>query len=115
MCAAPIGGYFADDLASVVEHARRSAEVTHCHAEGISDAIAVAVAVAWAWRLRGVREPVEASDFIQHVLDHVPTGAVSEELEYACGPAPDTAVGVVAEILGNGSDATAQDTVPFTI
>ena len=33
---------FADDLDRCVEEARRSAEVTHAHAEGIAGAIAVA-------------------------------------------------------------------------
>ena len=31
MRVAPIGAYFADDLEAVVEHAARSAEVTHAH------------------------------------------------------------------------------------
>jgi ADP-ribosylglycohydrolase len=115
MRAAPIGGYFADDLPSVVEQARRSAEVTHSHPEGIAGAIAVAVAAAWAWRLRDRDEPVAAAAFIELVLDHVPSGLVSEGLQYAYGLAPGTTVAEAASILGNGSDVTAQDTVPFTI
>jgi len=115
MRVAPVGGYFAEDLPRVVEHARRSAEVTHSHPEGIAGAIAVAVAAAWAWRLRGDREPVDPAGFIQHVLEHVPPGAVCEGLEYAYGLAPGTPPGTAADVLGNGSEATAQDTVPFTI
>ena len=115
MRVAPVGGYFADDLPRVVEHARRSAEVTHSHPEGIAGAIAVAVAAAWAWRLRGEREPVDPADFIGRVLEHVPPGAVCEGLEYAYGLAAGTSVGTAADVLGNGSEATAQDTVPYTI
>jgi ADP-ribosylglycohydrolase len=48
MRVAPVGAYFADDLDSVVEHARRSAVVTHAHPEAVAGAIAVAVAAAWA-------------------------------------------------------------------
>jgi ADP-ribosylglycohydrolase len=51
MRVAPLGAYFADDLDLVVTEARRSAEVTHAHHEGIAGAIAVAVAAAWAWRI----------------------------------------------------------------
>jgi hypothetical protein len=50
---APLGAYFADNLDAVVEHARRAAEMTHAHPEGIAGSIAVAVAAAWAWHLRG--------------------------------------------------------------
>src|SRR6266851_7412707 len=52
MRVAPVGAYFANDLASVVEHARASAEVTHGHPDGQAGAIAVAVAAAWAWQNR---------------------------------------------------------------
>src|SRR5437867_1565478 len=44
MRSAPIGAYFAEDIASVIEHARRSAMVTHAHPDGQAGAIAVAVA-----------------------------------------------------------------------
>jgi len=51
MRAAPIGGYFADDLAAVVAHAGASADPTHAHPDGRAGAIAVAVAAALAWRM----------------------------------------------------------------
>ena len=49
MRAAPIGAYFADDLDKVMYEARKSAEVTHSHIEGIVGALAVAVAAALIW------------------------------------------------------------------
>lgn len=35
MRVAPLGAYFADDLALATQQARLSAEVTHAHAEGL--------------------------------------------------------------------------------
>src|SRR5687767_1784886 len=52
MRAAPLGAYFADDLTQCVEQARRAAEITHAHPEGIAGGIAVAVAAAFACRYR---------------------------------------------------------------
>ncbi len=46
----PIGAWFAEDLDAVIDHARRSAEVTHAHPEGVAGAIATALAVALAVR-----------------------------------------------------------------
>jgi hypothetical protein len=54
MRAAPVGAFFADDLAALVEHADRSAAVTHAHAEGRAGAVAVAAAAAG----RGSSEPI---------------------------------------------------------
>ena len=48
MRAAPIGGYFWDDLEVASEQAQRSAEVTHAHPEGQAGAAGVAVAAARA-------------------------------------------------------------------
>ena len=42
MRVAPLGAYFADNLAQAAEQARRSAVVTHAHLEAVAGAIAVA-------------------------------------------------------------------------
>ena len=55
MRVAPLGAYFAEDLAQVVAQARASAAVTHAHPDGQAGAIAVAVAAAGACTLP--REP----------------------------------------------------------
>ena len=75
MRVAPVGGYFADDLAATVEHARRSAEVTHAHPEAGAGAIAVAVAAAWAWRLRGERPAPRGPEFLDLIIPLVPDSA----------------------------------------
>lgn len=66
MRVAPLGAYFADDMEAVVEQARRSAEVTHAHPDGIAGAIAVAAALAW--RLRGSEPTPIGEDFLNMIL-----------------------------------------------
>ena len=41
MRVAPLGAYFADDLASCIEGARLQAEITHTHVEGVAGALKI--------------------------------------------------------------------------
>jgi ADP-ribosylglycohydrolase len=115
MRVAPLGAYFADDLDAVVEHARRSAEVTHAHPEAAAGAIAVAVAAALAYQLRGAQTQPDGHDFINDMLSYVPESAVKEGLRYAARIPEYSPVKSAVAVLGNGSRVTAQDTVPFTL
>jgi ADP-ribosylglycohydrolase len=113
MRAAPLGAYFADDLDAVVEHARRAAEVTHAHPEGIAGSIAVAAAAAWAWRLRsGVPNRQE---FFDRILMLIPEGEVASGVRVARDLAPAQPVETATAALGNGRKVSAQDTVPFAL
>jgi ADP-ribosylglycohydrolase len=114
MRAAPIGAYFADDLEAVVHHARRSAEVTHAHEEGIAGAIGVAVAAAQAWRLGRANKIVECDEFLELVLPHIPEGEVRRRTALARDMV-DEPVQDVADFLGSGFEVSAQDTVPFCL
>lgn len=115
MRVAPLGAYFADDMDALVENARRSAEVTHAHPEAAAGAIAVAGAAAVAWNARG-SEPPSRSDFINEVLMVMPR---RRDLGYPVLRArdlhPSMPLKEVIEILGNGSQVTCQDTVPFVL
>lgn len=113
MRVAPVGGYFADDLDRVVDQARRASEITHAHPEGIAGGIAVAVAAAQASRLRGQPAPTRA-EFINLVLPYVPDSEVKSGIRRARDlQAKD--IHQVARMIGNGSQISAQDTVPFTL
>jgi len=114
MRVAPVGAYFADDLNAVVEHARRSAEVTHAHPEGIAGAIAVAVAAALAWRLRGQTKP-EPQEFLDQILPLIPNSEVASRVRKALKVCIGISAIDAARTLGNGSEITAQDTVPFVL
>ncbi len=109
MRVAPLGAYFADDVATAATEAVRSAEVTHAHPEGIAGAVAVAVAAALAWQ-------GQAGDgLIEEVVAAAPPGPVGQglrrALELGAGTDPERA----AAVLGSGALARADDTVPFAI
>lgn len=115
MRAAPIGAYFAEDMEKVVEQARRSAEVTHTHSEGIAGAIAVAVAAALVWNLRAASPPPRDREFLDRVLPSVPDSVVRERIRHARNLAPGCSVRLAVAALGNGIGLSAQDTVPFAL
>jgi ADP-ribosylglycohydrolase len=109
MRAAPIGAYFAGDLAAAAEHAARSAAPTHAHRDGAAGAVAVAVAAAAVFA--GEREPRAV---LEAVCAHTPEGPTRSGLRQAIellGAEPFT----VAAELGNGSAVLAADTVPFAV
>lgn len=115
MRVAPVGGYFADDPEAAAAHARRSAEVTHVHPEGVAGAVAVAVAAACAWTRRTADPRPTRAAFLSAVLPLVPASKVRDGIQRALDlPRGTTAENAVAE-LGNGSRVTAQDTVPFAL
>lgn len=111
MRVAPLGAYFAPDLERVVEQAALSAEVTHCHPDGVAGAIAVAVAAALATDYQD-RAPQE---LLQAVIDQTPAGSVRRRLMRARDLGPEAPPLAAAVHLGNGSEVTCEDTVPFVI
>jgi ADP-ribosylglycohydrolase len=115
MRVAPIGAYFADDFTALVENARLSAEVTHSHPEGIAGAIATAVGAGIAVQLRYNRESITRVEFLKQVLQHIPQSEVHEKIKQALKLPSSSTVTDAANLLGNGSNVSAQDTVPFAL
>jgi ADP-ribosylglycohydrolase len=118
MRVAPVGAYFAHtppNYADVVEHARRSAEVTHAHPEGQAGAIAVAAAAAWAWHYQLVRDDSDVPKLFECVLAHTPAGRTADGIAEASRIPLSADVHVAAKAVGNGSRVTAPDTVPLCI
>lgn len=109
MRSAPIGAFFAGDLAATVEHARRSALPTHVHADGIAGAIAVAVAASAVFA--GERD---ARALLDTVVAHTPAGPTHEGLRRATAMLRAEPITVASE-LGNGSRVIASDTIPFAV
>jgi ADP-ribosylglycohydrolase len=114
MRVAPLGAFFADDLDQAVREARRSAEVTHAHPEGVAGAVAVAVAAAWACRLHAGGAPANMA-LIDLVLPYVPESEVRSRLERAAALSPGLPASWAAGALGNGGLITAQDTVAYCL
>ena len=115
MRVAPLGAYFAEDLARCVVEARASSVVTHTHAEGVAGAIAVAVGAATAWQLRAESDASQARRFFEAVLQHTPESQVRRGIMIASTTPAELPVREVARALGNGSLVTAPDTVPFCL
>jgi len=115
MRVAPLGGFFAESpLGTVIEQAKRSAEITHGHAEGIAGAIAVAVAAALAWQARNRPVPLGES-WLCEVREATPSGHVRTGIDEALALAPDASIFDASMQLGNGSGITAPDTVPLCL
>ncbi len=109
MRSAPIGAYFCDDLAAVVEHATRSAAPTHSHPDGIAGAVAIAIAAARTFA--GERDPLS---LLEAVVTHTPKGPTCDGVRRAIALLRAEPITVAAE-LGNGSRVLASDTIPFAI
>ena len=114
MRVAPLGAYLADDPSAIPAAARCSARVTHFHPEGIAGAIAVAIATGVAVALRGQAVESAVEGIFEAVLSATPGGEVRRRLEIAAG-SPRSEPGEIARQLGNGTEISAQDTVPFCI
>lgn len=114
MRVAPLGAWFADDVARVVAEARRSAEVTHLHPEGIAGAVAVAVAAHYAWRATHDPGFDRGDGLVAYTLRHTPAGETRDGIARA-RDLGDVAPERAAEALGSGNYVIAQDTVPFTL
>ncbi|MFF3333679.1 ADP-ribosylglycohydrolase family protein [Streptomyces sp. NPDC002888] len=106
MRVAPLGAWFHPDLSRVVEQATRSAEVTHAHPEGVAGAVAVAVAAALS-----VRRELD----LGRVVSLTPDSAVREGLVRAAGLPFGTEPWRASDVLGNGQQIRADDTVPFAV
>ena len=113
MRVAPLGAYFADDLAAVRENAMLSAQPTHAHPEGIAGAVAVAVAAALAFQV-GEGESMQPVQFLELVAENVPESETRSGIKQAAAIYT-TSPSVVARQLGSGYKISAQDTIPFAL
>jgi ADP-ribosylglycohydrolase len=115
MRVAPLGAYFADDTAVLVEQARLSAQVTHLHCEGEAGAIAVALAAAFAASHRGQHNPALIRDFFEFILQHTPAGVTRDGIAQAMDLPRSSDIREAMALLGNGSRVTCPDTVPLCL
>jgi ADP-ribosylglycohydrolase len=114
MRAAPLGAFFADEVERCAHEARLSAEITHAHEEGIAGAVAVAAGAALAWARHGSELPL-GRQWLRELRELVPASLVRDGIDRALGLESETSTRHAASALGNGSDVTAPDTVPFCL
>jgi ADP-ribosylglycohydrolase len=115
MRVAPLGAFFAGDVPAIVEQARRSARVTHAHPEGIAGAIAVARAAAFARQHPPAPADETWEPFFAFVLEHTPDSETRARIAQARDLLPTYSVDTAVSVLGNGSNITAPQTVPFCL
>ncbi|TDC78165.1 ADP-ribosylglycohydrolase family protein [Streptomyces hainanensis] len=113
MRVAPLGAWFAVDVAEAAAQAGRSARVTHTHPEAVAGAVAVAVAAALA--ARGRVEPVTGERLLAAVEELTPAGRVRSGLAEARELLGQPHAEYAAHRLGNGRRVSAADTVPFAL
>ena len=112
MRVAPLGAFFADDLERCCQQARLQAEITHANEDGIAGAIAVAVAAGLACQPGGIHS---SEHFLRTILSHTPTSETRKGIESALELPSHGTPQEAAKALGNGSQISAQDTVPFCL
>ena len=115
MRAAPIGAFFAHDLSLAMEQAMLSAAITHSHPEGIAGAVAVALASAGAWRCHEAGTRPTHGEFIGKVVEQLPQSEVRSRLARAQSMSNVSSLDFPISVLGNGTDLSAQDTVPYAL
>ena len=111
MRAAPIGGYFFNDLKQAGIQASYSATVTHAHIEGIAGAVAVAVAAAIAAN----DSPPTGNDFLNEILPYVPPNTTTKQRIMLAKQIPPADLYSARLQLGTGNEVSCQDTVPFCL
>ncbi|MGA5817434.1 ADP-ribosylglycohydrolase family protein [Kitasatospora sp. NPDC094028] len=114
MRAAPLGAWFADDLAEAARQAELQALTTHFHPEAVAGAVAVALAAALAVRHRG-EVPPGRSELLAEIAGRLPAGDVRSGLRIAARMPEHTSVRHAANVLGSGLMISAPDTVPFAL
>ncbi|MFJ8621547.1 ADP-ribosylglycohydrolase family protein [Kitasatospora sp. NPDC093550] len=114
MRVAPLGAWFADDLAEVARQAELQALTTHFHPEAVTGAVAVALAAAFAVRSRG-ETPPGRTELLTEIAGRLPDGDVRSGLRVAARLPAHTSVRHAAHVLGSGSLISAPDTVPFAL
>ncbi|MBF6338187.1 ADP-ribosylglycohydrolase family protein [Nocardia abscessus] len=112
MRVAPLGAYFAGDPDRAAVQAALSAEVTHQHPEAIVGAMAVAVAASHAAATCGKGcSPRELLTAVEPYLVDGRTATGVRRAQKLLG----RSIAEAAYELGNGSQVSAQDTVPFAL
>lgn len=115
MRAAPVGAYCAGDLATVIDQARASAEVTHAHPDGQAGAIAVALAAAWACDASERPAVALGRELLDFVATHTPDGPTRTGIAKALALPSHASITLAAHALGTGRNVISSDTVPFAL
>ncbi len=111
----PIGAFYFDDLQKVKYLAAKSAEITHSNIEAIAGAIAIATGTALTTQMRLQGTILTPTKFIDRILNELPDSDTKSKVLKSKSVSYNYQIESVKSILGNGTNMTSQDTVPFAI
>ncbi len=120
----PIGAFFFDDLEKVKILAKKSSETTHYNIEASTGAIAIAITTALATKIGKEDEDNKDlsqtfvknyADFVDIILSYLPDCDTKSKIAKTKNVMPNYHIETIKTMLGNGTQMTAQDTVPFVI
>jgi ADP-ribosylglycohydrolase len=111
----PIGAFYYEDLQKVKKQSIKASETTHSNIEAIAGAIAVATGTALATKMAGESYYQSSSEFIDDILAELPDSETKSKILKSKSIPYDYHIETIKNILGNGTNMTAQDTVPFAI
>jgi ADP-ribosylglycohydrolase len=112
MRAAPIGAFFGADTKSVIANATAAAKVTHYNTEAIAGAVAVSLAASYH---AVIEPPFDFAKFVAFVSSPLPESETKNKICRLTEISDALPIADVVKITGNGSNISAQDTVPFVI
>ena len=115
MRSGPIGAYFYENTTDVIEQSRLAAVVTHAHAEGIAGGIAVALAACICTRYGLNREFLPSDSFYDFIIENMPESEVKAKIKKAKTLPANYDIRTIVSVLGNGTNLSAQDTIPFAL
>jgi ADP-ribosylglycohydrolase len=115
MRSGPIGAYFHEDIAEVIEQAKLAAEVTHAHKEGMAGGIAVALAACICTRHGLNGQSLSADIFFDFIIENMPGSKVKALIQKAKTLPADYDIRTIVSVLGNGTKLCAEDTVPLAL
>lgn len=111
----PIGAYHFDNMEKVKALATKSAAVTHSNIEAIAGAMAIAIGTAFTTKMQLENHFLEPIQFIESILKELPNSDTKSKISKSKSISYNYQIETVKSILGNGTNMTAQDTVPFAI
>jgi ADP-ribosylglycohydrolase len=111
MRSGPVGAYFADNVEKVIAQASLAAAVTHAHHEAVAGAVAVALAAS----ICAGGSSFSPAAFFDFVVTHTPESDVKYKIKKAATLPLHYDIRTIVSILGNGTQLTVQDTVPFAL
>lgn len=112
MRVAPLGAFFSHDIALVLEEAKKSAQVTHAHPEGILGAQAIAL---MASRLEHDARLPAPEQLLLEISTALPDAPLTRAIAQAASLAPSTTPQQAGQCLGTGVAILALDTVPLCL